>query len=535
MNSTEREAADFIEAHVRELSRLERSANLASWDAAVASSEDATMRSAEARAALKRLYSSAEDASRVKAFLGSGELRDPLLHRQMHLLDLAYTANQLPDDTIDELSRREAELEQRFYTFRAELEGDHLSDNELREVLRTETDNGRRRAAWEASKEIGARVAEPLRELVRHRNAAARDLGFDNYYSMALALQEIDEEVLFQLFADFRAESDAAFVALRDDLDEALARRFGIAPTAVRPWHWEDFFSQEAPGSGDVDLDRVFEGRDLIAIARGYFREIGLPVDDVLERSDLYEREGKDQHAFCTDIDREGDVRILCNMRENEKWMATLLHELGHAVYDAYIPRSLPYILRSPAHTLSTEAIAMLMGRLARDPEWLRAVVGVQLGAEEARDIDQQLRLGMLIAARWIMVMSHFERALYRDPDRADLNELWWDLVEDLQRVRRPEGRDEPDWAAKIHLSMAPVYYHNYLLGEFMASQLSATIRGELTSSHDLATRAVGDFLREQIFAHGASLHWDDLLVSATGERLTSRHFVDQFVEQPVA
>jgi hypothetical protein len=29
-----------------------------------------------------------------------------------------------------------------------------------------------------------------------------------------------------------------------------------------------------------------------------------------------------------------------------------------------------------------------------------------------------------------------------------------------------PTGRDEPDWAAKIHLSgaPAPVYYHNYLL-----------------------------------------------------------------------
>ncbi len=35
-----------------------------------------------------------------------------------------------------------------------------------------------------------------------------------------------------------------------------------------------------------------------------------------------------------------------------------------------------------------------------------------------------------------------------------------------------------PDWAAKIHMTGAPVYYHNYLLGELIASQLAAAIRG---------------------------------------------------------
>ncbi len=43
--------------------------------------------------------------------------------------------------------------------------------------------------------------------------------------------------------------------------------------------------------------------------------------------------------------------------------------------------------------------------------------------------------------------------------DRDDLNSLWWDLVERLQLVKRPAGRDEPDWAAKIHVAVAPVYY----------------------------------------------------------------------------
>ena len=71
--------------------------------------------------------------------------------------------------------------------------------------------------------------------------------------------------------------------------------------------------------------------------------------------------------------------------------------------------------------------------------------------------------------------MTHFERQLYADPD-ADLDTLWWDLVERYQQVRRPDGRHAPDWASKIHLAAAPVYYQNYLYGELFASQLDATL-----------------------------------------------------------
>ena len=55
----------------------------------------------------------------------------------------------------------------------------------------------------------------------------------------------------------------------------------------------------------------------------------------MLARSDLYEKTGKSPHAFCTDIDREGDVRVLANIVPNEYWMGTMLHELGHAVYSS--------------------------------------------------------------------------------------------------------------------------------------------------------------------------------------------------------
>lgn len=530
----ETEAAAFVRALEERAAPLEKEYALAAWDAATGGGDAASERSARARAALKALFSDADDARRVRAWTNAAGVSDPLLRRQLALLDLEYTRNQLPRETIESLVDAAAGLEKTFYTFRAELGGERVGNNRILEILSRETDEAARREAWAASKQIGAEVAGPLRDLVRKRNEAARALGFRDAYAMDLHLQEIDEDALFRTLDEFRDRTDAPFREFRDALDAELSARFGIEADALRPWHWEDPFGQEAPAMGSVDLDAFFADREPVAIATRFFRGIGLPVEEVIARSDLHEREGKDQHAFCTDIDRRGDVRILCNLQDDEKWMGTLLHELGHAVYDVGLPPSLPWFLRQPAHTLSTESVAMYFGRLTRDPVWLREVMGAAPGDDDAREIRRQLRAAMLISMRWMLVMVYFERELYRDPDRADLNRAWWELVERMQLVRHPEADPEgTEWASKIHLSLSPVYYHNYLLGELMASQVTAALRREagVPQGRSVAGQAsVGAFFRDRIFAPGASVDWNELLVRATGEPLSPRFFIEQFV-----
>ena len=534
MQGAEAGARAFVDALTARFAEVERQAALGAWDAATGGGDEATERASRYRAEARALFTGADDARRVRAWLASGEIRDPLLHRQLVLVDHELTRNQLPRETIDRLVGQHAALERIFVDFRSELNGERVTNNAIVDVLGTERDSGARRAAWQASKQIGAQVAEPLREMVRTRNEAARALGFRDAYAMDLHLQEIDEAVLFATLDRLRDLSDAPFRALVDEVEAELAARYGVAADALRPWHWEDPFAQQAPALGEVDLDGWFARHDPVQLSAGFFGGIGLPVEEILARSDLYEREGKDQHAFATDIDRQGDVRILCNLRPNERWTGTLLHELGHAVYDAGLPPSLPYLLRTPAHTLSTESVAMYFGRLTRDPSWLREVVGAEVADDEAREIRHQLRAAMLISARWMLVMVYFERELYRDPDRADLNRLWWQLVERMQLIRHPEADPEgTEWASKNHLSLAPVYYHNYLLGELMASQLSAAIRREtgLPPERSIAGEpGVGAFFRERVFAPGASVDWNGLLVHATGEPLDARFFVEQFV-----
>ena len=195
---------------------------------------------------------------------------------------------------------------------------------------------------------------------------------------------------------------------------------------------------------------------------------------------------GKSPHAFCTDIDREGDVRVLANIVPNEYWMGTMLHELGHSVYSSKnIPRSLPYLLRTDAHILTTEGVAMMFERFSKSGEWLEEM-GVSVPDTKAySETGAKMRRNqLLIFSRWCQVMLRFEIELYANPGQ-NLNKLWWDLVEKYQLVKRPAGRDAPDFASKIHVVSAPAYYHNYMMGQLFACQVHATIARDVLHSTD--------------------------------------------------
>jgi len=190
---------------------------------------------------------------------------------------------------------------------------------------------------------------------------------------------------------------------------------------------------------------------------RAYFGALGDPIEEILQRSDLYPREAKHQGAFCIQIDRADDVRILANVEPGERWLGTMLHELGHGVYDVAIERDLPWLLRRHAHIFATEAIAMLHGRATRDPIFLRTYCGLSSNLAEAPFNRAFIRRGLHVLAGWVQVMTRFERALYADPDadacpvasagaarRGRLRGRQWSLLPSGQRPGRrrpPRGR----------------------------------------------------------------------------------------------
>jgi peptidyl-dipeptidase A len=502
---------DTVTARLEPLGRM---ANEAWWDASTAVSDEHEAARIAADIAWRDALADPELFAAVDA---SAAGRSGEIARQFAVLRDGMLPQQVPAELRERIVRLEASIDATFNAHRPRLDGAPVDDNAIAEILRTSDDGTRRRAAWEAVKTVGGAVADRVRELAHLRNEAARGLGHRDHFALSLATAELDEGRLLTTLDEVDAATRDAFAAWKATTDAERATRFDVPVGGLRPWHYDDPFFQAAPG-GDVDLSPWFADSDLVELTRTTYAGIGLDIDPIVARSDLLPRDGKSQHAFCIDIDRGSDVRVLCNNVPGEHWAETMLHEFGHAVYDLHVHDDLPWLLRT-MHPLTTEGIAMMFGRLTLDREWLESVARVDASQVRAAapGIARRRLAAMLVFARWVLVMTNFERAFYSDPD-ADHDTGWWDLVERYQLLTRPDGRHAPDWAAKIHVALAPVYYQNYLLGELVASQLQATITERLGGI--VGRPEVGEFLRTEFFGPGWSCRWDELIERATGAPL---------------
>jgi peptidyl-dipeptidase A len=509
-----------------QLAPLEQHYCLAEWDAAVGGDETAEVRVVEASLALEDVLG---DPERYAVLAQAEPPADPIGARRLALLRDESRAYQRPRELAERIVPLEASLQTLYSKHRGTIDGREVSNNDIDMILRDSTDLAERRAAWDASKEIGPRAAPQVRELARLRNEAARGVGFRDHFAMSLELQELDEGWLFGLLDQLETLLADSWTREKDAIDDAQRARLGIAADEqLRPWDYADAFFQDAPLVAGDGLEEALAAIDPLAASRAYFGALGDPIETILSRSDLYPRDGKHQGAFCMQVDRADDVRILANVEPGERWLGTMLHELGHGVYDVAIERDLPWLLRRHAHIFATEAIAMLHGRATRDPVFLRSYCGVSDELAEAPFNRSFIRRTLHVLTAWVQVMTRFERALYADPD-ADLGTLWWDLVERYQHVRRPDGPRPDDWASKLHIALAPVYYHNYLLGEITASQLEWALERETGSATPAGSpAAAGAFLRDRFMRLGASLRWDDLIEHATGSPLVPDHFAAQ-------
>lgn len=534
----EKQFKEFVEKHEAAVKPIYRDMCDTYFKASISGAEEDYTKYAELELAYTKIYTNKEEFEFLKKVKNSDEIKDEILLRELDVLYNSYLSNQADPKLLEEMINMATEIDRQFSVFRATVKGKQMSDNDIEDILSNSTSSKEVEEAWTEVKKLGPIVSDDIIELVKKRNELAKSLGFSNYHEMSLLLSDQDPDEISKIFDELDALTRDSFIELKGEIDDYLAKKFKVKKEELRPWHYQNRFFQEAPKMYEIDLDAYYKDKNIEKLTIDYFASIGMDITDMIAVSDLYEKEGKNQHAYCIDVDREGDIRVLCNIKPNYNWMNTMMHEYGHAVYNKYIDRELPFALRDPAHTFTTEAIAMLFGRMASNAQWMQDMLGIS--DEEKEKISElgfkTLRLEQLVFSRWAQVMYRFEKSMYENPDQ-DLNKLWWDLVEEYQMVKRPEGRDMPDWATKSHIATSPCYYHNYLLGELLASQLNYYMSTQICNSQNFNLQSyynnkkVGEYLIEKVFKTGAKWHWNTMIKNATGEELTAKYYAMQFVD----
>ncbi len=180
----------FVDAHVATIKPMEKAANLAEWKAENTGEGEDFDRVSVLQLELKKVYANPEEFAYIKGVKDAGPIADPRLNRQAQVLYNAYLRNQIEPELLKQIVELSNEIAKKFNTHRGRIDDREVTDNEIKEILKTETDSDKRKKAWLASKQVGQALAADVLRLVKLRNQAAKKLGFENFHTFSLTLSE---------------------------------------------------------------------------------------------------------------------------------------------------------------------------------------------------------------------------------------------------------------------------------------------------------------------------------------------------------
>lgn len=377
------------------------------------------------------------------------------------------------------------------------------------------------------------------------------------------------------VWRDARAAND--FAALRPHLETVVrlireaagqvGARLGLAP-------YDALLDEFQPGLRSAEVERLLAPVEaalppLIEAAIERQQPARLPVGPFpigLQRElgrRLVERMGFDfnngrldesTHPFCGGVPE--DVRMTTRYREDEVASAlmAILHETGHALYEAGLPRAwIGQPVGEARGIVIHESQSLLVEMQAcRSREFVRFLAGelaAAFGSDPAfapdnlialyRRVDRSLirvdademTYPLHIVLRW-----RLERAMIAgDLAVADLPGAWNEGMGELLGIVPPD--DRRGCLQDIHWPTGGFgYFPDYTLGAMLAAQLFAAAAREVPGL--LGSIGAGDmapllgWLRQAIHAHGSRQDWQDLVVEATGAPLSPEPFLAHLRER---
>ena len=81
-----------------------------------------------------------------------------------------------------------------------------------------------------------------------------------------------------------------------------------------------------------------------------------------------------------------------------------------------------------------------------------------------------------------------------------------------------------------MHVALAPVYYHNYVLGHLTAAQLRHHLEKDIVGGPFYEHELSGRYLQEAFFGPGIRDDWRATVLRATGEELNPDYFVKSLI-----
>lgn len=512
---------DFIVRYERMAVPLSEQKNRAFWEYAQTGDESVRARIDSLKTVEVEFLHDERGFSYLKQLREKGTIKDEYLKRQLEILYRQY----LP-------CQADLDLQKRVRRLQSYLRHEVWKKTKARQAFLTGDSSVLSPYGFA---EINV-MKDSLLLLVNLRNEWARQTGFQDFYALRFFLDEQEPERVDSLFALLERRTASAYDRVKQDLHYR--------------WHYRGVLAQYGQRYENLQRNDVYAYMNMPHLAIRFFSGIGFDLEEILVNSDFSQNDAKLPIVRCVSINRKDDIRLIGTLNGTETDMLRLLACCGEAAYLKSIPNTLPYLLRTPSSFMVQVGVSSFFSRLVGYPDWLLSMgmfsvgqAGVLRGSTYREFLREQL-----FFCRWSLLMYHFERKLYADPD-SDLSVLWnemgrYYLGKDIEMEMRCRYKDRicprrtrPEWATEPYFLLDACQMHNYLLAELWAAQVTDYLCesypkiGNTCNLTLVGNEEIGAYFKKFVFEPGAGMHWEALTREVTGRDLSVESFVEQFCQ----
>jgi peptidyl-dipeptidase A len=434
----------------------------------------------------------------------SASLADKMLERRLEMWYRCFLGGSVYAD--EQIAELENKLQRKITNYKLYYDGNRITQAEIRNEIRKEPDQKKRKKLWLTVGQLSEAVKEDLVALVKLRNEKAKSLGFYNYYSLSLFLQTIKEDWLLETLTRLDESTREKF----QESIESAKKKLKIKTFNA----WDYNIALEKWSSIP---DNYFPKDSVFNVLHRFHRGIGFNVDSLPIREKIQDIPFG---GLNIGVKIPGDSRFLLNPIKGKAFYNVTFHEYGHALQITHTKVDFPVLkgyewIPGASCAAYSEGVAAIQAEFVNDAEWLSAYTPASQD-----EIDKYIAtrtFSDIYSLRNRLKDFYFEYEMYKNPDQ-DLDSLERALFQKYLLVELDENVPSRYASSMLYVSY-PCYYQNYILSDMIAAQVFEVVVSKFGEER-LTNPDVSKWITSHLYTNGEVEEWQDRIINATGKSL---------------